>query len=69
MCEHIMNQAKDLFEEHFKHDMLSLVSDRVPNVRIAVARALRNHFKTINCAFMTDPLVNNAIRVLRRDSC
>jgi len=46
---------------------LSLVSDKVVNVRIGVARALRNHFKTINGAFVNDVLVNNAIRCLRHD--
>ena len=58
MSEEVMNQAKDLFDQYFKHDMLSLAADRVINVRIAVARALKNHFRTINCTFMHDPLVN-----------
>ena len=57
MCEEIMNQSKELFDEYFKHDMLSLVSDRVVNVRLALARALRNHFKKINATLMYDPLV------------
>ena len=62
-----MNQAKDLFDQYFKHDMLSLAADRVVNVRIAVARALKNHFRTINCTFMHDPLVNQAVKVLLTD--
>lgn len=33
MCKNMMNK-KDLFEKYFKLDFLSLVSDRVPNVRI-----------------------------------
>ena len=49
------------------HDFLTLVSDRVPNVRIGVARALRNHFKTINGAFVNDVLVNHAVRILKHD--
>ena len=64
-----MNQSKDLFEEHFKHDMLSLVSDKVLNVRIVLARALRNHFKQISCNFMNDPFVNQAVKVMKQDKC
>ena len=62
-----MNQAKEIFDEYFKHDMLSLVSDKVVNVRLALARALKNHFRTINCTFMHDPLVNQAVKVLLND--
>ena len=43
------------------------MSDKVTNVRIGVARALRNHFKTINGAFVNDVMVNHAVRVLRHD--
>lgn len=32
-----------------------------------MARTLRNHFMTINGAFVSDTLVNHAIRVLRHD--
>lgn len=67
MCEHVMNQAPDIFQEYFMNDFLSLVQDRVPNVRIGVARTLRSHFKTINGAFVSDTLVNHAIRVLKND--
>jgi len=67
MCEHVMNQAPEIFQEHFIHDFLGLVSDKVVNVRIAVSRTLRNHFRTINGAFVSDTLVNHAIRVLRHD--
>jgi serine/threonine-protein phosphatase 4 regulatory subunit 1 len=67
MCEELMNQSKDLFDEYFKHDMLSLVADKVVNVRITLARALKNHFRKINCTLMNDALVNQAIRVLRQD--
>ena len=67
MCEHIMNQAPEIFQEYFINDFLSLVQDRVVNVRIGVARTLRNHFKTIVGAFVSDTLVNHAIRVLKHD--
>ena len=40
-----MNSSKEIFDEHFKHDMLSLVGDRVSNVRLSLARALKNHFR------------------------
>lgn len=67
MSEEVMNHAKELFDEHFKHDMLSLAADRVINVRLSLARALKNHFRTINCSFMYDPLVNQSIKVLLND--
>lgn len=44
MCKGQMMQKKEIFEKYFKLDFLSLVSDRVPNVRIALAKALRHHF-------------------------
>lgn len=67
MCEHVMNQAPEIFQEYFIHDFLSLVTDRVANVRICVARTLKNHFLQINGAFVSDNLVYQAIRVLRHD--
>ena len=69
MCEEVMNQAKELFDEFFKHDFLSLAGDRVINVRLTLARILKNHFRTINCTFMHDPLVNQAVKVLLNDRC
>lgn len=62
-----MNSARELFDEYFKHDMLSLAGDKVINVRLSLARALKNHFRTINCTFMHDPLVNQAVKVLLHD--
>lgn len=35
---------KDLFERHFKADMLSMVNDKVSNVRMSLAKVLRHHF-------------------------
>lgn len=58
MCEEVMNQAKDLFDQYFKHDFLSLCGDKVVNVRLTLARALKNHFRKINSTFMHDKLVN-----------
>lgn len=42
-------QKKEIFEKYFKLDFLSMVNDRVPNVRITFAKTLRHHFlKEIN---------------------
>lgn len=61
-------QQKEVFEKHFKLDFLSLVNDRVSNVRIIFAKALRNHFiKEISGVFVNDPEFNNAIRLLKVD--
>jgi len=35
---------KELFERLFKVDMLSMVNDKVSNVRVALAKVLRHHF-------------------------
>jgi hypothetical protein len=36
---------KKIFIDHFKEDTLSLAYDSVPNVRIAIARAIKFHFR------------------------
>jgi hypothetical protein len=59
---------KELFEKFFKYDFLSLVADKVPNVRIAMANVLRHHFlKEINGAFVDDSEINDAVIVLKQD--
>lgn len=59
---------KELFEKYFKHEMLSLVGDRVPNVRMYLSRVLRQHFLGhVNGAFVFDQDVNDAVRLLKRD--
>ena len=61
---------KDIFEKHFKLDFLSLVNDRVPNVRITFAKILRHHFlKQINATFVYDSEFNDAVHVLKSDTC
>jgi len=47
MSASIMNRPdmKKIFIEHFKEDTLSLAYDSVPNVRIAIARAIKFHFR------------------------
>ena len=65
-----MMQKKDLFEKYFKNDFLAMVNDRVPNVRITVAKTLRHHFiKEISGEFVYDDEVNDAVRVLKLDNC
>ena len=65
-----MMQKKDIFERYFKLDFLSLANDRVDNVRITFAKALRHHFlKEISGEFVYDDLFNDAIHVLKVDSC
>lgn len=55
MCKGQMMMKKDIFEKYFKLDFLSLVNDRVPNVRICVAKAIRYHFlKEISGTFVYD---------------
>jgi len=61
---------KEIFEKYFKLDFLAIVNDRVPNVRIAMAKVMRHHFmKEISGAFIYDPEVNDAVRLLNQDKC
>lgn len=66
MATAVMDQSKELFEEYFKHDYLTLTGDRTSNVRIVLARSLGNHFRQVG-AFAFDPLVNHAVRLLKQD--
>lgn len=61
-------ELKDLFEVEFKADMLRLVGDRVPNVRLCLARAIRDHFKQIGGAFVYDRKVHKAVTLLSKDT-
>ena len=42
ICEKLMN-SKELFEEHFLTEFLRLQKDKVPNVRITLAKVLRSY--------------------------
>ena len=67
MCKNMMNK-KELFEKYFKLDFLSLVNDRVPNVRIGMSKVMRHHFlKEISGAMVYDLEVNDAVRVMKMD--
>jgi hypothetical protein len=67
MCgETMMN--KDLFERHFKADMLRMVNDPVSNVRLSLARVIRHHFLTqIDGPFVFDEEVNDAVKIMKLD--
>jgi hypothetical protein len=68
MCSETM-MRKDLFERSFKPDLLSLVNDRVSNVRLTLAKILRHHFlNQINGTFVFDMDVNDAVRILKKDN-
>lgn len=63
-------QNKALFEKHFKREFLTLVGDKVANVRILLAQALKHHFvKEIAGVFVDDHEFNEAVRVLKLDTC
>ena len=66
MCGSGLMNKKELFEKYFKLDFLTLVNDRVPNVRIGMAKVLRHHFlKEISGAMVYDQEVNDAVKVLK----
>lgn len=66
MCHGPLMMQKAIFEKYFKHDFLALVGDRVQNVRILLAQALRHHFlREINGAFVEDKGFNEAVLVLK----
>lgn len=43
MCEKLMKYS-DIFKAHFLENMLPLADDKVPNVRISLAKALQKAF-------------------------
>ena len=69
MSQSILNRSdmKSIFIEHFKEDTLSLAYDKVPNVRISLARVLRSHFKTIDGCFKEDKKVKEILQQLSQD--
>jgi len=70
MCNGQMMMKKELFEKYFKLDFVSMATDRVPNVRIAMAKVVRHHFlKEINGSFVNDKDLNDAVRLLKIDVC
>ena len=70
MCYGPLMMQKAIFDKYFKKDFLSLIGDRVPNVRILLAQAIRYHFlKEISGVFVDDAHFNEAVRVLKEDPC
>jgi hypothetical protein len=63
-----MMQQRDIFDKYFKLDLLMMINDKVSNVRIMLAKVLRHHFmKEISGAFVNDPEMNNAVRLMKMD--
>lgn len=58
---------KQIFIEHFKEDTLSLAYDKVPNVRIALARVLKSHFRMIDGCFIDDKQMTQVVTHLNND--
>ena len=56
---------KELFEDYFKAEMLSVFNDKVKNVRMTLAKVLRQHFLTLNGPFVFDIDVNQTIKILK----
>lgn len=69
MAASIMNDRglKKIFDQHFKEETVSLAYDSVPNVRIALARVLRQHFKMPNGLYIDDKQFNQVIQHLTQD--
>lgn len=61
-------QQKEIFDKYFKLDLLQMANDRVSNVRIILAKVMRQHFiKEISGAFVNDPEFNDAVRLMKID--
>ena len=60
MASSVMNrpEMKQFFADNFKSDIVRLAKDTVPNVRLGLARVLRNHFKQIDGSFIYDAKIN-----------
>ena len=58
---------KAIFIEHFKEDTLSLAYDKVPNVRIALARVLKSHYRIIDGCFIDDKQFSQVVQTLNQD--
>jgi len=60
---------KALFQDYFMPLFLRMALDPVKNVRIVVSRVLEAHFKNENGAFVFDHMVNQAVKILKKDFC
>jgi len=69
MAASVMNRTdmKQIFIEHFKEDTLSLAYDKVPNVRIGLARVLKSHFRMIDGCFIDDKQIHQIVAHLNND--
>jgi hypothetical protein len=69
MSASVMNtrELKKIFVSQFKEDTLSLAYDDVPNVRIALARILKQHFRLPDGLFIDDKQFNQTVQHLLQD--
>ena len=61
-------EMKQVWLDHFKEDTVSLADDNTPNVKIALARVLRHHYKHQG-HFMDDRAVKQIVTQLFQDDC
>lgn len=69
MSASVMNsrELKKIFVSEFKEDTLSLAYDEVPNVRIALARVLKQHFRMPDGLYIDDKQFNQVVQHLLQD--
>jgi len=66
MCEKLMDNP-ERFQEHFITNFTALGKDKVPNVRILVAKALYEKH-VVSSPLLTDPLIVELINTLKEDN-
>ena len=69
-----MSKAPKFFEAHMCQYYAILAKDKVANVRIMLARALRDHCQqfesgSVATNFITNPIVKQVIAILKQDTC
>jgi hypothetical protein len=60
---------KEIFQSYFMPLFLNLSIDPVKNVRIVVSRVLEAHFANPEGNFVFDLLVNQAVKIMKKDFC
>lgn len=63
MCSGVMNHEKDIFEQHMKSAFCKLKMDKVANVRIVLAKVIKEHLSTSG-GFYFDSKINKTIAKL-----
>eukprot|EP01016_Furgasonia_blochmanni_P039261 TRINITY_DN4857_c0_g1_i7.p1 TRINITY_DN4857_c0_g1~~TRINITY_DN4857_c0_g1_i7.p1 ORF type:complete len:419 (-),score=52.76 TRINITY_DN4857_c0_g1_i7:93-1310(-) len=67
MCKNLMNY-REIFEKHFLDCFYNLRDDKIPNVRIAVAKVLNAHYLRRG-PFVEHPQIFEMVRFLQGDKC